>query len=141
MSAGCAGFVYSLVTAAQYVATGCSKLALVIGADCTSRILDPKDQRTYPLFGDGAGAVLVTTGSPEQGLVAYPLGSDGSGAVLLNRPVCGSQLPPTAESIRAGPALREDGRPGRIQMGRARGRRFGPQRAPAERKCRRPTST
>lgn len=102
MSAGCAGFVYSLVTAAQYVATGCSKLALVVGVDCTSKILDPKDQRTFPLFGDGAGAVLLTAGSQDQGLVSYQLGSDGAGAVLLNRPVCGSKLPPTEELIREG---------------------------------------
>jgi len=102
MSAGCAGFVYALVTAMQYVATGCAKLALVVGVDCTSKILDPKDQRTFPLFGDGAGAVLVTAGSPEQGLVSYQLGSDGAGAVLLNRPLCGSKLPPTEALIREG---------------------------------------
>lgn len=93
MQAACAGFMYALVTGAQFVATGCSKLALIIGADCNSRILNPKDQRTYPLFGDGAGAVLLTAGSKEQGLVSYVLGSDGSGGDLLCRRMGGSRLP------------------------------------------------
>ena len=96
VQAACAGFLYALVTGMQFVATGCSRRALVIGADCNSRILNPKDQRTYPLFGDGAGAVLLGTGTAEQGLVAYTLGSDGSGMELLNRPMGGSRLPPSA---------------------------------------------
>jgi 3-oxoacyl-[acyl-carrier-protein] synthase-3 len=93
MQAACAGFMYALVTGAQFVATGCSKLALIIGADCNSRILNPKDQRTYPLFGDGAGAVLLAAGSKEQGLVSYVLGSDGSGGDLLCRRMGGSRIP------------------------------------------------
>jgi len=68
----------------------------VIGADCNSRIVNPKDQRTYPLFGDGAGAVLLTQGGPKQGFVAYTLGSDGAGAPLLYRPLAGSLEPITA---------------------------------------------
>ena len=79
VSAACAGFMYALVTGMQYVATGCSKYALVIGADTNSRVMNPEDKKTYPLFGDGAGAVLVTKGSAEQGLLAYTLGADGSG--------------------------------------------------------------
>jgi len=96
LQAACAGFMYALVTGMQFVATGCSKLALIVGADCNSRILNPKDQRTYPLFGDGAGAVLLAAGSQNQGLVSYTLGADGSGGNLLSRPMCGSRLPPTA---------------------------------------------
>lgn len=99
LQAACAGFMYALITAAQYVVTGCSKLALVIGGDCNSRILNPRDQRTYPLFGDGAGAVLVTRGSSRQGLVRYQLGSDGSGGEMLCRPAGGSRLPVTNELI------------------------------------------
>jgi 3-oxoacyl-[acyl-carrier-protein] synthase-3 len=93
LQAACAGFMYALVTGAQFVATGCSKLALVIGADCNSRILNPKDHRTYPLFGDGAGAVLLAAGTAEQGLVSYVLGSDGSGGDLLCRRMGGSRMP------------------------------------------------
>jgi 3-oxoacyl-[acyl-carrier-protein] synthase-3 len=54
------------------------------------------------LFGDGAGAVLLTRGRPEQGLVSYSLGADGSGSGLLSRPACGSRLPPTPEHISKG---------------------------------------
>lgn len=91
--AACAGFMYSLVTGMHFVAAGNSKLALIIGAECMSRILDPRDQRTYPLFGDGAGAVLLSPGKREQGLLAYSLGADGSGAPLLHRPVGGTRTP------------------------------------------------
>src|SRR4051812_16886710 len=64
LSAACAGFAYALVTGMQFVATGCSKRALVIGADANSRVIDPADVKTYPLFGDGAGAVVLSAGSP-----------------------------------------------------------------------------
>jgi 3-oxoacyl-[acyl-carrier-protein] synthase-3 len=99
LQAACAGFMYALVIGAQFVATGCSKLALIIGADCNSRILNPKDQRTYPLFGDGAGAVLLAAGSAEQGLVSYVLGSDGSGGDLLCRRMGGSRTPFTQAGL------------------------------------------
>ena len=68
---------------------------LIIGGDCNSRILNPDDIKTYPLFGDGAGAVLLTRGRPDQGLLNYSLGADGGGGDLLSRPACGSRMPPT----------------------------------------------
>ena len=93
VSAACAGFMYAMVTGMQYVATGSSNYALVIGADTNSRVMDPNDKKTYPLFGDGAGAVLVTRGSSEQGLLSYTLGADGAGEQLLIRPAGGSRMP------------------------------------------------
>jgi 3-oxoacyl-[acyl-carrier-protein] synthase-3 len=102
LQAACAGFMYALVTAAQFVAAGTSRRALVIGGDCNSRVINPGDQKSYPLFGDGAGAVLLAPGSPEQGMVAYQLGSDGSGGDLLNRPACGSRMPPSVEALERG---------------------------------------
>jgi 3-oxoacyl-[acyl-carrier-protein] synthase-3 len=99
LQSACAGFIYSLITGMQFVSTGCSKLALVIGADCNSRIVDRSDMKIYPLFGDGAGAVLLRTGSSEQGLAAYTLGADGAGAELLCRPMGGSRLPPSPEAM------------------------------------------
>ncbi|QDT00990.1 beta-ketoacyl-ACP synthase III [Adhaeretor mobilis] len=93
ISAACAGFTYALCTAMQFVATGCSKYALVIGADTNSRIVDPNDVKIYPIFGDGAGAVLLTKGSDEQGALSYTLGADGSGTELLYRPEGGSLQP------------------------------------------------
>src|SRR5258707_549288 len=99
VQAACAGFFYALATAMQFVATGTSRLALAIGADCNSRVVDPQDVKTYPLFGDGAGAVLLAPGSPAQGLVAYALGADGSGFDLLNCPMGGSRMPASAERL------------------------------------------
>src|SRR5437870_2846706 len=102
MQAACAGFMYALITGAAYVASGASDLALIIGGDCNSRILNPNDIKTYPLFGDGAGAVLLTRGRPDQGLVSYSMGADGGGGDLLSRPACGSRLPPTPELLSKG---------------------------------------
>ena len=102
VEAACAGFMYALVTAAAYVKAGVSDRALVIGGDTNSRVLDPKDIKTYPLFGDGAGAVFVEPAGPEQGILAYSMGSEGSGGPLLQRVACGSRTPVTPELIAEG---------------------------------------
>jgi 3-oxoacyl-[acyl-carrier-protein] synthase-3 len=99
VEAACAGFMYALITGAAYVLSGASDLALIVGGDCNSRIMNPTDIKTYPLFGDGAGAVLLTRGRPDQGILSYSLGADGSGGDLLSRPVCGSRCPPTRENL------------------------------------------
>lgn len=109
--AACSGFVYALATAAQYVATGNSKLALVISGDCNSRIVNPADQKVAPLFGDGAGAVLLARGDSHQGLACYQLGSDGSGGTLLDRKAGGTRMPLTVDALAAGDHyLQMDGR-------------------------------
>ena len=111
LAAACAGFMYSMVTGAQFVATGNAQNALVIGADLNSRIVDPSDTRTYPLFGDGAGAVVLQSGTPHQGFLCYQMGSDGSGGGLLDRPVGGTKQPPTPTAIAEGQHfLKMDGR-------------------------------
>lgn len=111
LQAACSGFMYALVTAAQYVATGNSKLALVIGGDTNSRIVDPRDQRIAPLFGDGAGAVLLARGEPHQGLVCYQMGADGSGGPMLEMLAGGTRNPICAADIAAGRHfLQMDGR-------------------------------
>ncbi|MGF1579547.1 MAG: 3-oxoacyl-ACP synthase III family protein [Gemmataceae bacterium] len=102
LQAACAGFMYALITGAAYVASGASDLALIVGGDCNSRILNPDDIKTYPLFGDGAGAVLLTKGSPDQGILSYSMGADGSGGDLLSRPACGSRMPPSADLLEQG---------------------------------------
>jgi 3-oxoacyl-[acyl-carrier-protein] synthase-3 len=109
LSAVCAGFTYALATAMQFVATGCSRRALVIGADVISRINDPSDKKTFPLFGDGAGAVLLAPGSPEQGALAYTLGADGGGSELLCRPAV-TCATPTDVAAAQGWYMRMDGR-------------------------------
>jgi 3-oxoacyl-[acyl-carrier-protein] synthase-3 len=112
VQAACAGFMYALVTGAQFVASGTSQLALVIGADLNSRTITPENKKVFPLFGDGAGAVLLTKGNPDEGLLAYTLGSDGSGCELLCRPMGGSRIPPSVEALAEGKQyLYMDGRP------------------------------
>jgi 3-oxoacyl-[acyl-carrier-protein] synthase III len=102
IEAACAGFMYALVTAATYIISGASDRALVIGGDTNSRILNPDDIKTYPLFGDGAGAVILERGTDTDGILAYSMGSDGSGGPLLMRETCGSRLPVNADHLAAG---------------------------------------
>jgi 3-oxoacyl-[acyl-carrier-protein] synthase-3 len=111
IQAACASFMYAFITGATYVLAGVSKLALIIGGDTNSRMINPRDLKTYPLFGDGAGAVLLTQGRPDQGILSYSLGADGSGGDLLSRPACGSRLSPTPEVLEKGlHYLQMDGR-------------------------------
>lgn len=112
LQAACAGFMYTLATGMQFVAAGTSKRCLVIGADCNSRILNPRDTKIYPLFGDGAGAVLLTPGTPQQGMLAYSLGTDGGGCDLLVRKAGGSRYPyEPAAAEQGGHFLHMDGKP------------------------------
>lgn len=111
VQAACSGFVYALVTAAQFVATGNSKMALVVGGDTNTRIVNQADQRTGPLFGDGAGAVILTKGSKQQGLLCYQMGADGSGGPLLQIPSGGTASPSQPEDVQNGDLfLHMDGR-------------------------------
>jgi 3-oxoacyl-[acyl-carrier-protein] synthase-3 len=112
VNAACAGFMYALVTAGQFVANGSAKCALVVGAEVMSRTVNPADQKTYPLFGDGAGAVLLrATEDRSKGLLSYTLGAEGCGGQLLSIPSGGSRMPLTAEAIAAGDHyLRMEGR-------------------------------
>jgi 3-oxoacyl-[acyl-carrier-protein] synthase-3 len=102
IEAACAGFMYALITGAAYVVSGASSMALIVAGDCNSRILNPEDIKTYPLFGDGAGAVILTRGHHDQGILAFSLGADGGGGDMLSRPACGSRLPPTPELLERG---------------------------------------
>ncbi len=112
LSAACSGFVYALVTASQYVATGCSRLALAIGADANSRIVEPHDIKTYPLFGDAGGAMLLARGGENQGLISYALGADGSGEDLLCMKAGGSRNPASVETVQRGEHfMRMEGKP------------------------------
>jgi 3-oxoacyl-[acyl-carrier-protein] synthase III len=83
LTAACSGFVFSLVTAAQFIRTGAYQNVLVIGADLLSRWTDWRDRRTCVLFGDGAGAVVVQASDRDQ-LLGFELCSDGSMNGCLN---------------------------------------------------------
>lgn len=102
VNAACAGFTFALITGMQYVASGFARRVLVVGADMMTRVMDPADRKTFPLFGDGAGAVLLGPGTAEQGMLSYVLGSDGGGADLLKIPGGGTREPLTPEALACG---------------------------------------
>ncbi|MDS3897208.1 beta-ketoacyl-ACP synthase III [Staphylococcus hominis] len=81
--AACSGFMYSMITAKQYVQSGEYKNILVVGADKLSKITDLTDRSTAVLFGDGAGAVVIGEVSEGRGIISYEMGSDGSGGKYL----------------------------------------------------------
>ncbi|MDA9778498.1 ketoacyl-ACP synthase III [Rubripirellula sp.] len=97
VNAACAGFMYGLVTGAQFVANGNSHCALIIGADVMSRTINPDDKKTYPLFGDAAGAVILRPDSKAKGIASYQLGSEGCGGEMLCIPAGGTRSPLTPE--------------------------------------------
>lgn len=112
VTAACAGFIYALITGMQFVKAGTAKRALIIGADVMSRVCNPQDVKTYPLFGDGAGAVIIGPGDAGQGLTSYTMGADGSGLDSLLIPGGGSREPLTPEGLLAGRQyMQMDGRP------------------------------
>jgi 3-oxoacyl-[acyl-carrier-protein] synthase-3 len=110
IDAACSGFVYALVAGASMVASGAMGPVLVIGAETLTRVVDPTDRSTIVLFGDGAGAVVLTP-SEETGLLAWDLGCDGSLTGLLGIPAGGSREPVTPEALARGDQwLKMDGR-------------------------------
>ncbi len=93
--AGCTGFIYALETARNFIAGGGARTVLVVGAEVLSRIVDWKDRNTCVLFGDGAGAAVLTAEDPGngRGVLHSILRSDGSGASLLERANGGTRNP------------------------------------------------
>jgi 3-oxoacyl-[acyl-carrier-protein] synthase-3 len=103
LGAGCAGFIYELVTGSALLAAGGLGHVLVIGAETLSRVVDPHDRGTCILFGDAAaGVVLAPSPDDRTGLLAWDLGCDGSATGLLGIPTGGSRRPATPETIAAG---------------------------------------
>ncbi len=100
LSAACSAFTYSLTTASQLVATGAYEHVLVVGADVMSSILDYTDRSTCVLFGDGAGAVIVSPAGDGQGAILdFEHEIDGSGGPALCMPAGGSLRPPSHETV------------------------------------------
>jgi 3-oxoacyl-[acyl-carrier-protein] synthase III len=100
LAAACSGFTFSLATASQIVSTGNVRHALVVGADVMSSIVDYTDRTTCVLFGDGAGAVVVSAAT-EDGLqiIGFEHEIDGSGAAALQMPAGGSLRPASHETV------------------------------------------
>jgi 3-oxoacyl-[acyl-carrier-protein] synthase III len=102
LGAGCAGFVYALVTGAALLTAGNLDHVLVVGAETLSRVTDPEDRSTCILFGDAAAAVVLSRSDDDVvGLLSWDLGCDGSAAHLLEVPAGGSRRPATPETIAA----------------------------------------
>ncbi|MEH1950769.1 MAG: beta-ketoacyl-ACP synthase III [Nostoc sp.] len=89
LTAACSGFVFGLVTAAQYIRTGVYRNVLLIGADILSRWVDWEDRRTCVLFGDGAGAVVLEAAKSDR-LLGFALKSDGTQNHYLNLAYAGT---------------------------------------------------
>jgi len=86
LEAACTGFIYALTTADKFIKAGETKCALVMGAECITKLIDWTDRNTCVLFGDGAGAAIVMP-SDEPGLISTSLGADGQYKDLLYYPV------------------------------------------------------
>jgi 3-oxoacyl-[acyl-carrier-protein] synthase-3 len=100
LMAACSGFTYGVTTAAQMVASGASRRALVVGADVMSSIIDYTDRTTCVLFGDGAGAVVVEPADEEGiGILDFENYIDGSGGQALCMPAGGSLRPASHETV------------------------------------------
>ena len=102
VAAACAGFLFALWSAAQFIEAGTHERIIVIGADTMSRKVNNQDRETCILFGDGAGAVLLERGGNELGLIDGLMKSDGSGREFLYQKAGGSKFPSTEVNVRAG---------------------------------------
>jgi 3-oxoacyl-[acyl-carrier-protein] synthase III len=83
ISAACAGFMYGIITAKQFIETNAYKYVLVVGVEKLSKITDWNDRNTAVLFGDGAGAAIIGSVSGNRGILAFDLGADGTGGKHL----------------------------------------------------------
>lgn len=98
LSAACCGFVYALSVADAYIKTG-MRHVLVVGSEVMSAITDWTDRNTCVLFGDGAGAVVVSLSDGERGILSTHLRSDGALCELIMVPGGGSRTPPSEKVI------------------------------------------
>ncbi|MDD5610494.1 MAG: ketoacyl-ACP synthase III [Candidatus Omnitrophica bacterium] len=98
IEAACAGFVYGIVVAQQFIAAGTYKNVLVVGAEVLSSITDWEDRNTCVLFGDGAGACVLSA-VKAGGIISTYLGSDGTYSDLLMLPAGGSRMPATCDTV------------------------------------------
>jgi 3-oxoacyl-[acyl-carrier-protein] synthase-3 len=98
LSAACCGFIYALSVADAYVKNG-MRHVLVIGSEVMSAITDWTDRNTCVLFGDGAGAVIVSASDGERGILSTHLRSDGALCELIMVPGGGSRTPPSEKVL------------------------------------------
>lgn len=102
INAACSGFLYALQTADAYIRSGMCKHVLVIGTEAISRAVDWTDRSTCILFGDGAGAAVLSASADDSGFIDFLSGSDGSrGSVLelKNRAISNPYRPAEADTL------------------------------------------
>jgi 3-oxoacyl-[acyl-carrier-protein] synthase-3 len=102
VAAACSGFVYAYASAQAHIASGMAKHVLVIGAELLTRFLDYSDRSTCILFGDGAGAVVLSASDEPGGGLGIELTTDPQGAYMIWLPAGGAKSPPSAETIARG---------------------------------------
>ncbi len=100
LEAACSGFLYGISVAYSFIKAGIYKNVLLIGAEVLSRVVDWTDRNTCVLFGDGAGAVVISEVPEGKGILGIELGADGSGAHFLAQPAGGSRMPASEETLR-----------------------------------------
>lgn len=99
INAGCSSFLYALITASKFIESGTHKKVIVVGADKMSSITDYTDRATCPIFGDGAGAVLLEPSKEGYGVVDSIMKVDGSGRKHLHQVAGGSCYPASIETV------------------------------------------
>ena len=100
--AACSGFVYGFATAQAYIQAGLAKHVLVVGAELLTRFLDYTDRSTCILFGDGAGAVVLSASDEPGGALGIEMTTEPQGAYMIWLPAGGSKAPPSAGTISRG---------------------------------------
>ena len=99
VAAACSGFVYGYATASAYIAAGLARNVLVVGTELLTRFLDYGDRSTCILFGDGAGAVVVSASDEPTGPTGIELTTDPKGAYMIWLPAGGSKAPASSETV------------------------------------------
>jgi len=99
LEAACSGFLYGLAVAENFIKTGYYRNIMVIGAEALTKIIDFTDRNTCVLFGDGAGAAIVSEVPEGYGILSTYIGADGKGGKLLTVPAGGSRIPSSVESV------------------------------------------
>src|SRR6185437_490683 len=102
VAAACSGFVYAFATAQAYILAGLAKHVLVIGAELLTRFLDYTDRSTCILFGDGAGAVVLSASDEPGGALGVEMTTEPRGAYMIWLPAGGAKSPPSAETLARG---------------------------------------
>lgn len=101
LNAGCSGFLYALEAGRRFIESGSRKKVVIVGADKMSSIVDYTDRTTCPIFGDGAGAVMLEPMEGENGIIDSILQSDGYGCVHLHQKAGGSVKPASLDTVLA----------------------------------------